>query len=232
MISMYKGGGSAGGLAAFNHINYVVDNFVDLTKTKVVGLPDVGFFIEYNGVNGDTNYSNAMKWVFNNQNVSSSIVDADQCYNDANLMEDECIFPQNMARTIKVPVFVLNSQYDAYQVPNILGSNNATLINEYGYNFTQLLINNFLKHSNESSGIVYGGYIDGCYHHDAEDSHYWTDLNIDGYSQSQAFSQFYEQLDTKDFKRTFWYQNVSYPCTSCCPSADKTYNVSYYSPTG
>ena len=144
-------------MASYLHFNYIVDNFLDLSKQKVVGLPDVGFFLEYNGINGSTNYSNAMQYVFNSQNISSSIADAQECYNNKDLMQSECIFPQNMARTIKIPVFVLNSQYDAWQVPNILGSKNATLINEYGQNFTRLLKDNFLKYSDESTGIVYGG---------------------------------------------------------------------------
>ena len=45
------GGSSAGGLSVFLHTNYIATNFFDLSKTKLVMTPDVGFFIEYNGWN-------------------------------------------------------------------------------------------------------------------------------------------------------------------------------------
>lgn len=47
-----------------------------------------------------------------------------------------------MTRSIKIPVFVMNSRYDAWQIPNTLGSNDDTFFNEYGQNFTKLLKDN------------------------------------------------------------------------------------------
>ncbi len=67
-----------------------------------------------------------MKWIYDNMNVSASIMDPN-C-----MLSDGCIFPQNIAGDNMIPTFVFNSQYDSWQVNNILGTTNAALINELG----------------------------------------------------------------------------------------------------
>ena len=211
------GGGSAGGLATFIHTNYIAVNFFDLTKTKLVSMPDVGFFIEYNGWNGKTQWANHIKYGYNMHNVSSSIIDS-PCFDNKNWNNSECVFAQNIAGDNIIPTFALNSQYDQYQAQSILGTgtSNATLLNEYGQNFTRILINNYLSR-NSVSGNIYGAYIDGCYHHDAINPIYFSGLNIDGDTQATAFMKFYNGLG-KENNKVFWYQNVTYPCDKCCPS--------------
>eukprot|EP01084_Bolivina_argentea_P169847 294378_1 len=181
-------------------------------------MPDVGFFIEYNGYEGQTQWANKIKYIYEMQNVSSSIFDP-KCFNKA-WNDSECVFPQNIAGDNVVPTFVyiLNSQYDKYQAQAILGTgtSNATLLNEYGQNFTRILRDNYLSR-NSVSGNIYGAYIDGCYHHSAQDPIYWSGLNIDGDTQATAFMKFYNGLG-KDGNKLFWYQNVTYPCDKCCPS--------------
>eukprot|EP01084_Bolivina_argentea_P007636 14340_1 len=214
------GGGSAGGEAVYLHSNYIADKYFNLTKTKFVSLPDIGFFINYNGYppNSITNFSNGMKWVFDNQNISSSIL-SPLCFDDEYPQINNCIFAQNIAGNITIPIFVLNSQYDQWQAQNILGtgSSNATLLNEYGKNFTKILINNVLSH-NKYNGNIYGAFIDACYHHDSAAVKYWSNMYIDGYTQSYAFQEFYYGLDKPNGPtRTFWYDNDTFPCNSCCP---------------
>eukprot|EP01084_Bolivina_argentea_P258666 436173_1 len=211
------GGGSAGGLSVFIHSNYIADNFFNLSQTKLVSMPDVGFFLEYNGWNGMTQFATKNEHLYNMQNVSSSIVDP-ICFSNKNLNASECIFAQNVAGNIKIPTFILNSQYDSAQANDVLGTgnSNATLLNEYGQNFTRILINLFLDNNN-LSGNIYGAYIDSCYHHDAQNPKYWSGLNIDGYTQATAFQQFYNGLG-KSNNRLFWYQNETYPCQICCPT--------------
>eukprot|EP01083_Nonionella_stella_P188643 695803_1 len=197
-------GGSAGSLAVFIHTNYITNTFFDLKKTKVVSMPDVGFFIEYNGYNGETQWANRMEYIYKMQNVSMG--------------SDECLFPQNIAGDLIVPTFVLNSQYDSYQAESILGTgtSNATLLNEYGKNFTSILLNKYLA-KNTVNGNIYGAYIDSCYHHGAGQPIWWSGLHIDGYTQATAFMQFYQGLGQEN-NRVFWYQNATYPCDACCPT--------------
>eukprot|EP01084_Bolivina_argentea_P310758 537784_1 len=210
------GGGSAGGLAVFIHTNYIANNFFNLSQTKLVSLPDVGFFIEYNGYQGKTQWAEKIKHCYAMQNVSSSIIDP-VCFANNNLNESQCVFAQNIAGDNEIPTFILNSQYDSYQATKILGTGdtNATLLNEYGQNFSRILMDNFLAKNNANRSI-YGAFIDGCYHHDAYKPIYWSGIHIDGYTQATAFMQFYEGVG-KENNRVFWYQNVSFPCEACCP---------------
>ncbi len=67
----------------------------------------------------------------------------------------------------------------------------------------------------EVEGDRNGGYIDACYHHNSESTIYWTGLDIDGYTQATAFSEFYKGGGG----RRVWCQNMTYPCSSCCPSS-------------
>eukprot|EP01084_Bolivina_argentea_P226257 382200_1 len=202
-------GGSAGGLATFLHTNYIANKY---PNKKIVSLPNVGFFIEYNGYDASkpTNYANGLEWIYNNMNVSSSILD-----NDCKL-NDECIFAQNLAGGNIVPTFIFNSQYDSWQTENILGSTNAELINEYGKNFTNILISNYLSKNNDNGKGMYAAYINSCHYHDGDSNHYWYGLSIDGFSPVQAFNQFYNEIGNTQ-KQLFWYQNVTYPCNNCCP---------------
>ena len=179
-------------------------------------MPDVGFFIEYNGWEGKTHFADNMKHLYEMGNLSSSILDP-VCFDNKNWNHSECIFAQNIAGDNIVPTFVLNSQYDSAQAKAILGTgnSNATLLNEYGQNFTRILMDDFLSR-NKVNGNIFGAYIDGCYHHDAIDPIYWTGLNIDGDTQATAFMKFYNGLG-KESNKVFWYQNVTYPCNSCCP---------------
>ena len=199
------GGGSAGGLAVFLHSNFIANNFFNLKQTKLVSLPKIGFFIEYNGWNGKTQFAQKMRFIHSMQNVSSK--------------DSESVFAQNIAADIVIPTFVLNSQFDSWQAQNILGTgkSNKKLLNEYGRNFTRILTNDFLAKNSENGGI-FGAFIDGCYRHNSNRADYWYELKIDGYTQATAFKQFYNGLE-KENNRFLWYQNVTYPCKQCCGKA-------------
>ena len=243
-------GGSAGGLGVWLHANYIYEKYFvkktgdnhntnndnnnnnnnnnngTVASVKFVAMPDVGFFLEYNGYNETyyTNFSNGLKWVYNAMNISqgSSII-SPSCYNKYSKINQEwqCIFPQNIANEMEMDTFVLNSQYDSYQAENILGTgtNSTVLLNEYGKNFTNLLKQRFLSFNGKNRGnngqlLKYGAYVDGCYHHGAGEPIWWHGLHIDNLTQAQAFSIFYQSNSTQGL---FWFQNVSYPCTQCCP---------------
>ncbi len=81
------------------------------------------------------------------------------------MSSDGCIFPQNIAGDNTIPTFVFNSQYASWQVNNILGTTNAALINQFGQNFTSLLLNNYMK-KNEIRGGIYAAFINSCCYHD------------------------------------------------------------------
>ena len=218
-------GGSAGALAVWLHIDWIYQNLlknVISNDCRVSGLPDSGFFIESNGYNGISNYSNTLKWVFNNGNASYGSINT-KCIEyyggfDSDLAY-KCMFAQNVAPFINIPFFALNSEYDSWQTKNILGSSNDLLINKYGSNFTNILKEKFLNYNNISNNNNRGAFIDSCHHHCGN----FDSMIIDNYTQATAHQLFYNsKVINNDNNIYTWFQNKSYPCQSCCGSGAKT----------
>jgi hypothetical protein len=70
--------------------------------------------------NGADNFPASMQWGFSAWNSSGSTNDAcEAAYGAANAWQ--CFFGQNVAKHIKTPMFVLNSKYDSWQGPAIIG---------------------------------------------------------------------------------------------------------------
>lgn len=192
-------GCSAGGLASWLHTDKIRALFSK--SVKVVGLPDSGFFLDYEATTTKYDqYHSMMIWVFNYMNASSGVHQG--CI--ANEIKDpwKCMFAEHTAPYIKTPMFPLQSEYDSWQIPHDLKSNDTTLINQYGANLTKLIENNFLKAKN------HGIFLDSCHHHCGM----WGSIRIDGDLQANAFQKWYNNPTTK----RIWNQNQKYPCADCC----------------
>eukprot|EP01084_Bolivina_argentea_P159390 277596_1 len=196
-------GGSAGGLTTYLHTNYIYDTYLNHVS-NVYSLPDCGFFMDSNGVNGVTNYSNAMKWVYKEQNITSDKYCLE--WTEKNQKNDDlCIFAANVAPWIKVPLFALQSQYDMWQIPNILGTTNVTYIDWYGQNLTAF-IQAFVM--NSDTNRYSGSFLSSCYSHCG----LWDEVHIDNQLEDNAFTLFYENKNNSEF----YFQNNTYPCATCC----------------
>ena len=212
-------GCSAGGLATWLHADWINNNLLKGTvpsDCRVSALPDSGHFINYNGYKGATNYSGGMEWVFNNGNMSYGSVDSD-CINAYGGPDStdayNCVFAQNIAPYVDLPLFALNSRFDAWQTSNILGSTNATLINEFGANFTDIINANFFEKNDASNNNGHAAYIDSCHHHCGD----WDALHDDNYTQATAHYAFYQGKVVGGKQNEYiWFQNDTYPCTDCC----------------
>ena len=212
-------GSSAGGLATWLHSDWIYNNLLKNKISKncyVSALPDSGYFINSNGYHGKTNYSNGLKWVFNNGNLSYGSVNSD-CINYYGGQDDinavNCVFAQNIAPFVNIPLFALNSKYDSWQTENILGSSNATLINEFGKNFSEIMNQQYLSTNNKNNSNNHAAFLDSCHHHTGD----WDAIVIDNYTQATAHYDFYEnKVMTNSTQKYIWIQNETYPCSSCC----------------
>jgi len=193
-------GCSAGGLATYLHLDYWSSKLDQ--GTKVVGLPDSGFFMDYEG---PPKYHSGMKWVFNQMNctdgVNSDCIDYYNKNNRDNVFS--CYFAQHTAPFIRTPIFPLQSRFDAWQIPNILGSNNVTLVTDFGHYLTEQMFDQLLPYPRA------GLWLDSCEHHCGG----WPGIKIDGYSMATAFAEFYQSVGNG---RRIWFQDEDYPCKSCC----------------
>jgi len=190
-------GCSAGGLSTFLH----VDEWraaIPVTA-RVVGMPDSGFFLDFETEQG---YQSGMQWSFMQQNASSG-VDQD-CIADwtAKGQAWRCMFAQHTVHHVQTPIFPLQSEYDSWQIYNILGSNSTALVNPYGALLTSLIYKHELA-SNRN-----GVYLDSCTHHCT--SGMWNSMHTNGVTMAQAFAMWYNNVEY------IWQQGQSYPCVSCC----------------
>jgi len=189
------GGCSAGGLAVYLHVDWWRDNLP--ATARVRGLPDSGYFLDYNSPNFTPKFANDMRWIFKQQNVSSGVNQG--CIAGAKDTSD-CIFAEHTVPFIKTPIFPLQSRYDSWQIDNILGTKDDTEVNNYGTLFDT-------RFQAVAAGAPNGYFLDSCYHHCAQ----WNNIRIDTQLNSQAFGAWYNGATQDRF-----FQQQTYPCTACC----------------
>jgi len=190
-------GCSAGGLATYLHIDWWASHVK--TGTKVRGLPDSGFFLDYDSTEPKgPKYGRDMRWVFNQMNASDGV--NQECIRLNPGAKENCFFAEHTAPHIKTPFFPLQSEYDSWQEGNILGTSNATELNAFGAELTK----RFGKAVTVSSDN--GAFLDSCNHHCGE----WNVIVILGKDTSAAFDQWYTT------GRGVFIQGKEFPCTVCC----------------
>ncbi|KAK4364818.1 hypothetical protein RND71_016176 [Anisodus tanguticus] len=107
-------GCSAGGLATILHC----DNFRALLpkSAKVKCFSDAGYFVDLKDITGrayiEQYFNNVVTLHGSAKNLPPSCT--------SKLKPGLCFFPQNVARQIQTPLFIINAAYDHWQVRNIL----------------------------------------------------------------------------------------------------------------
>jgi len=215
-------GCSAGGLATYLHVDLWHSLFP--SSTKVVGMPDSGFFLDYEGVvesypedlpyfglrDQAHTYHDNMVWVFTNMNATAGL-DAD-CIDAHTPTGDQwkCIFAEHTAPFISTPTFALQSEYDAWQIGWVLPPNPSAMdIQILGNNITTRLAANLLSNS------VHGEFLDSCQHHCGR----WDQIHITNQTQATAFKVFYDAVvpgTPSPIADRVWIAGQRYPCTECC----------------
>ena len=115
-------GGSAGGLSAFLHADYVRSHFGPEVKFGVA--PVSGFFLMHDNVQGINAYPARMQYVYNMMNSSGGVNQrcrAAQAPGDA----WRCIFANYSYAHTQVPVFPLQSSVDKWQMGAIFAMEKA-----------------------------------------------------------------------------------------------------------
>jgi hypothetical protein len=193
-------GGSAGGLAAFLHLDHVAQRLAtQAPHARVVGQPLCGFFLDHgNDGNAPENvtYPLQMQYVYTMQNVSGSL--SQECQNALAPDSWKCIMAPHAAAFINTPWFATQSRFDHWQLvyeaflpciaaqpygpPYLPSSCNATQdadIQAYGYEFMEQF--SPLMTSNSKNGA----FVDACIIHGS------TNSTIDGLTNFEAFEAWY-----------------------------------------
>ncbi|XP_035817808.1 pectin acetylesterase 5 isoform X3 [Zea mays] len=112
-------GCSAGSLAALLHCDNFHGRFPHEVSVKC--LSDAGFFIDEKDLSGERSMRSLISGVVHLQNVKEVLP------NDCLQKKDptECFFPAELIKGITTPTFILNSDYDSWQIRNILAPNGS-----------------------------------------------------------------------------------------------------------
>eukprot|EP01125_Pyxidicula_operculata_P008327 TRINITY_DN2804_c0_g1_i1.p2 TRINITY_DN2804_c0_g1~~TRINITY_DN2804_c0_g1_i1.p2 ORF type:complete len:360 (+),score=63.23 TRINITY_DN2804_c0_g1_i1:1188-2267(+) len=189
-------GCSAGGLATFLHVDWWKSI---LPRTaKVVGMPDSGFFLDYET---SRNYHGMMVWVFEQMNSTAGL--NQRCISAHQATKDtwKCIFAEHTSPFIQTPMFPLQSQFDSWQLDNILGNNtDVALVNKFGTILLDRVTKSLLDRAQNSI------WLHSCSDHCGG----WGNIHIEGHVMATAFQQWY------DGSLHRYFQGKPFPCTECC----------------
>ena len=200
------GGGSAGGLAAYLHLDWYASQ-APATAT-VRGMPDSGFFEDGNYTrDGKPDYDADMANLYQFQNSAVSVPSA--C---VAALGYKCLFAYHLIPYIKTPIFALNSAYDATMGPGQCGAdsgivmdwNNNTAVNLCG-NYVRSQLKQLLK---PPSAV----FLDSCHHHCGE----WNQITILKLTCSKALQLWYQGGASALPNDGYMDQDQPYPCNSCC----------------
>ena len=191
-------GSSAGGLSSYLHADYIKEYISN--QTKLVVLSDGGFFLDYVG-NG-VNYHRDMKWVFETMNCKEGVNKKCIEFYEKTGEEWKCFFAEYTVNFIESPIFALQPIYDSWQIDNILGTRDPILVNDYAKIVLETMDNVFFQFERNS------GFVDSCYHHVGP---FWNQIHINNFTQAQAFSLWYDDIEKKAFREI-----KDYPCEDCC----------------
>jgi len=189
------GGCSAGGLATYLHVDWW--HAILPASAKVVGLPDSGFFLDYNAPSGKPAYGTAMRWVFAQNNATAGV--NQRCIQMNPSDKARCYFAEYTSPFIATQFLPLQSEYDSWQTGNILGSNDPSAINGFGTLLTSRFQTNVL--GNKANG----GFLDSCYHH----CNGWS-IKIKNENAAVVFQRWYQGGQGVSIAA------LSYPCAPCC----------------
>jgi hypothetical protein len=187
-------GGSAGGLSAYLHADYVKSKMPS-SVIRFKAAPVSGFFLFHATAAGVLDYPTRMQYVYGMQNSSGGVNAA--CHAAMEPAEAwKCIFANYSYAHTKTPTFVINSAIDAWQMGNVWKGDAACAkhdfenctaaevadLNGYMANFLR-----DLSSAGSSSGTTLaapgnGAFVESCLEHCGEQ----TGANFDGYTLPSA----------------------------------------------
>ncbi|XP_038052705.1 pectin acetylesterase 11-like [Patiria miniata] len=188
-------GASAGALAVYLHADRVSSMVPDDASFKAVA--DGGFFVPEADTSGGNRWENAMKDVYQMQQVEGSL--DEDCLLAKGKNKWECFFAQYAYPYVTTPMFVINSAYDRLALKNILGvrcrptecsKEELRVIGEHRRTFLQRTdqINRYNKD---------GMFLTSCYDHkQASSDYFWMTYKVAGRTTREAFADWYYERTT------------------------------------
>lgn len=201
-------------------------------------------------INGNKNmdYAKAMRDVFTFMNISAGanaacLQAAHRAANSSHGFDSksDCIFAANLIPHIKTPIFLIQPQFDSWQVLHIYSqTSTAQGVNEYGKQLVQQLKQVLFG----ASSVGHGAFVDSCFHHGVFNSgplgrstndidaaqllalgmrDVGGELETD-WNAAEAFARWYRHSLRGDVAQVrgevpglnWFFQDAKFPCKSCC----------------
>jgi hypothetical protein len=223
-------------------------------------IADSGFFLEFtssfksrtthypfgrdeavNKKTGFMDYANAMRDVFQFTNMSSGA--NSKCLKTHNHSPSDCVFAANLLPHIKTPIFLLQSQYDYWQIMHIYDQKYTVQgVNDFGRTMILAIKASVFYKGHPGHGI----FVDSCVHHCTnctEGENTWSGNSIvsqrEKMTPATAFSNWYRHALLRFYNNQLrgeisppgllnynikpiyegknWFaQDFPFPCEHCC----------------
>eukprot|EP00056_Hartaetosiga_gracilis_P016975 m.6269 g.6269 ORF g.6269 m.6269 type:complete len:247 (+) comp5036_c0_seq1:591-1331(+) len=208
-------GGSAGGLAAYLHADYV-RTLLPSSVTRYKVSPSSGFFLNHTNFDNTPAYPGMIEYIFSMQNATAGV--SAKCLSDRPVSQHfECMFAQEAYKYIKSPIFILQSQLDSWQLGNIYPDSktaqwplcikdefeqcNVTQIDELNAYGTYLL--HLAKSSPTFTQKGNGGFFSSCLSHVAQQGSGWTTYKVAGTIMRDAAEKWWFSVDEEASLHTY-----------------------------
>lgn len=211
-------GGSAGGLAAYLHADYIeekIKEFLPSRQGKLVkfkAAPVSGFFLMHQSVNGTPVYPNHLQYVFNMQNSTGGVNKG--CIAALHPAEHwKCIFANYSYAYSRTPMFPLQSALDGWQMANIWLGDKRCRHN----NFQQCTPQEIDDLNRYAAAMVAdyqrtekyqrngeGGFVESCLEHVAAQGASFNKYTIRGKTMQKALSKWWH-APTNDPASAHWF---------------------------
>ena len=213
-------GTSAGGLALILQGNYIRHFLPE--HAKIRGLVDAGYFLEQDSIY-NTSISNVQfkaLYSLHRPTLSRACVEEQPVGR-----KFKCLFPQETAKHVKIPLFFVNSLYDHWQLSYLQGiscvyNNKCDRPSHDRILGFRNKMYSALDRASQSRNTT-GVFANSCFAHGQVILDYtWSKSSVDGKILSEAFHDWYadDQLGTSSGYKRHMHADCKLPCNGSCPS--------------
>jgi hypothetical protein len=202
-------GGSAGGLSAYIHADYIRSTFAPSVKFRA--SPVSGFFLMHDTAQGVPDYPTSMRNMFDMMNSTGGA--NQRCVTAAPAGQEwQCVFANASYAYTRTPIFPMNSAVDSYQMEAILqvpagcaSMAEAKVPGPQFSNCTSTELAQVIAFEGDfirdlQGSVTYsrpgnGGFIESCMEHCAAQGNRWNQIKQSGVTIQEAHSKWWNAAD-------------------------------------
>jgi len=218
-------GSSAGGLAALLHVHRFQQ--VLPKRVRMAVISNGGFFPQWDVGNPrcDSSYGSYMKRVYQYSNAHGALPKSCIAAKSPTKRYYQCLVAEHIIPHVKVPVLVINSRYDEWQIKSILGftyQSYSDVLQIYGKLVSNRAIKAIKEQNRRRPGPASTVFLHSCSVHVPTSDEDYGGINAAGVTVRQALMRFVARTLYREtaYKLESWISSAPYPCQKCCSMYD------------